>query len=356
MKLGGCIAAARPLWISIVLAGAFAVLASGCGGSGGGSTAAEATDAPPRQVSAATRERPSEPPPVPMTYDGRVGPTNVGIEMADEEKLFEKVGFNLEASVPYRPKRAVWYVATGVNDFGLAQLPQVLLAVEKGAQIVALRSQISQPTAAMIWLQDSGISGIADLRGKTIALTGLAYQEAFLETVLKSGGLTLDDVTVKRVAYGLVSSLLDGKADAVFGGSANVEGQILRARGATPVVKPVQDFGIPPYDELVVIARTNFVANNPEMVRRLLSTMARGNGVAEKHPRLAAKTIEKSVESSPSATPKGTEAALEATLPLISNSGYLDPDRARGLIDWMYREQMIGRRWPVSALITNAYR
>lgn len=353
MKPGGFFAA-WPLWASIALAGAVAVLLGGCGGDSG--TAAEATDRPPREARVAAAERPSEPPPVPMTYDGRVGPTNVGIEMADEEKLFEKTGFNLEAAVPYRPKRSVWYVATGVNDFGLAELPQVVLAREKGAQIVALRSQISEPTAAMIWLRDSDIGGIADLAGKTIAVTGLPFQEALLATVLRRGGLTLDDVTVKRVAYGLVSSLLDGEADAAFGGSGNVEGQILRARGAAPVVKPVRDFGIPPYDEVVVIARAGFVANNPELVRNFLSVMAQGNRVAEKHPRLAAKTIAKSVESSPVATMKGTEAALRATFPLISNSGYLDPDRLQRLIDWMHGEGLIDRKWPAHAVMTNAYR
>ncbi|HEX6780744.1 MAG TPA: ABC transporter substrate-binding protein [Solirubrobacterales bacterium] len=329
-------------------------MATGCGGNG--STAAEVTNDRPPESRATTEDRVPEPPPVPMTFDGRVGPTNIGIEIADEEKFFEKVGFNLEASVPYRPKRSVQYVAAGVNDFGLAQLPQVVLAKEKGAPIIALGSQIPHPTAALIWLEDSGIGGIADLAGKTIAIPGVPFQEAFLAAVLRRGGLTLDDVEVKRVAYALVSNLLDGGADAIFGGSGNVEGQILRARGATPVVKPVQDFGIPPYDEIVLIARTDFVAENSQLVRNFLTVMNRGNRMAAKHPHLAAATIEKSVESSPSATPKGTEAALTATFPLISNSGYLDPGRARRLIDWMYEEQLIGRRWPASALVTNAYR
>ena len=36
----------------------------------------------------------------------------------------------------------------------------------------------------MIWLKKSGIKGVGDLRGKTIATAGIPYQDAYLKTIL----------------------------------------------------------------------------------------------------------------------------------------------------------------------------
>ena len=58
----------------------------------------------------------------------------------------------------------------------------------------------------------------------------------FLQSFLARGGLTLDDVEVRRVGYELVSALTDGEVDAIFGGSWNIEGAVLEARGLKPVI------------------------------------------------------------------------------------------------------------------------
>jgi ABC-type nitrate/sulfonate/bicarbonate transport system substrate-binding protein len=140
----------------------------------------------------------------------------------------------------------VTYVSTSTDDIGLTQEPQLAIAKEHGAPLVAVGSLISEPTAAMIWLRRSGIRGIADLRNKTIAVPGIPYQEEMLESVLARAGLKVEDVHVERAPYELVPTLLGEKADAIFGGSWNIEGVALRERGAKPVIRRVQELGIPP--------------------------------------------------------------------------------------------------------------
>ena len=60
----------------------------------------------------------------------------------------------------------------------------MVLERARGAQVVAVGSLISDPTAAMIWLEKSHIGGIADLKGKTIAIPGLPFQKSFLQSIL----------------------------------------------------------------------------------------------------------------------------------------------------------------------------
>jgi len=317
-----------------------AALLTGCGG--GGAETETGIDQPWPET-------------VEVTLDGRIGPANVGLLLAEKRGYFDDFRLDVRVGSPVRPNRPAAYVTFGTDDLGLAQLPQVLLAKEKGMPLVVVGSLLPQPTAAMIWLKSSGIRGVGDLKGKTIAIPGVRFQEALLKTVLERAGLTLADMELKRVGYDLVPALTSGRADAIFGGAWNVEGAALEARGARPVIRRVQSLGVPAYDELVVIGRSDYVAENPQLIRDFMSTAARGIADAVSDPDAAARVIAESNESSPEFSSKETEAALRATLPLLSASGHLDPAQAADLVDWMHEQGLIRKQWPRSELFTNEY-
>jgi putative hydroxymethylpyrimidine transport system substrate-binding protein len=290
-----------------------------------------------------------------VTLDGRVGPANAGLRLAEERGYFEDPAIDIWSGSPVEPAKPVTYVDLGNNEFGVTQLPQLVLAKEKGMPLVAIGSLVSQPTAAMIWLKRSGIHGISDLKGKTVAIPGVSFQEAFLGSVLARAGLTLEDVKVKRVGYGLVSALLTGSADAIFGGSWNIEGAALKAQGDEPVIKRVQDLGVPDYEELVVIVRRDFASEEPKLVHEFMSAVSRGVAAEVQDPEAAVNMIEESFESSPESSEKGTRAGVEATIPLLSKTGQMDPDQAEELIAWMHDQGLIQGEPPVSELLTNKY-
>jgi ABC-type nitrate/sulfonate/bicarbonate transport system substrate-binding protein len=317
------------------------VLLVGCGGGGGGS---ETTERPPQGSRKAW-----------ITLDGHMGPTNVGILMAQERGYFTDLGIEVTITGPETPSRPVIYVANRSVEFGVSHQPQVVVSREKGVPIVAVGSVIARPTAAMIWLQRSGIRGIADLEGKTIAIPGIPFQEQFLQRILARAGLTLRDVEVKHVWYDLAPALVNGRADAIFGGSWNLEGARLTARGLKPVITRVQSLGVPAYDELVLIARSDLAAEDPQLVRDVMTAVVRGTAAAVEHPEAVVNLIMKSGERDAYLTRKRAEAEVEATLPLLSETGYMDPLRASGLVEWMDEEGLIQRRLPNSAFLTNDY-
>jgi putative hydroxymethylpyrimidine transport system substrate-binding protein len=311
-------------------------------GCGGGSPA-ETTSAGP----------PPEPREVWVSLNDYEGPEHAGLMMAEANGYFADAGLQVRLGSPANASRAIRYVLSDVSDLGVSHLPQVAISQDKGSPIVAVGSLISQPTAAMIWLKGSGIEGIADLKGKTVAIPGLPFQKALLVSVLERAGLKLSDIELRLVSYKSVPVLISGKADAIFGGSENVEGAELRALGLEPVVTPVQDLGVPPYDELVVFAPSDRVAEEPQLFRDFLAATSRGTAAAIRNPRRAIEVVENGVEPNPDATRKGMRLGVEATLPLLSESGYMDPGQAEGLMEWMRSEGMIREEIPVSALLTN---
>ena len=288
-----------------------------------------------------------------MSLDGQMTAADIPMLMAVKKGYFDDVGLTVYPGIPVFPRRPVSYVAAYTDDIALTQLPQAVLAKEKGAPIVTVGSLIPKSTAALIWLQGSGIRSISDLRNKTIAVPGIPYQEEMLELILKKAGVEPSEVEIKPYDYKVLLPLLNGKADAIFG-SWNIEGAALRERGVKPVIKRVQGMGIPGYDELVVITRADRAAREPDVVRKFMSALARGVAAVKRNPALAASLIETSPhELLPS---KGeTRAQVRATLPLLSTSGHLDPDRAAKLMSWMHEEGMIQRQPPVSQLLTNRY-
>lgn len=317
------------------------VLVLGCGGGEASTTAAAHSETSP------------EPRQLKVTLDGWQGPENVGMLLARERGYFADLGPEPSIWSPAKPERPFDYVRYGTDDLGISHEPEVVLAQAKGRPAVILGSLISQPTAAMIWTKKSGIHDVSDLKGKTIAYPGLPFQEHFLEKVLATGGLTLEDVTLENVGYKLVPALVSGQADAIFGGSGNMEGAELESSGMQPVITPVQDFGIPAYDELVVIARESEVSEEPELMSNFMSAVARGTAAAAEDPKGVFDALSENSDANPETSGKALRAQIQATNPLFSEDGSVDPAQLESLVDWMYEEGMIEEKVPVEALLSN---
>lgn len=339
------------------------VFIGGCGGSGsadGPTTSKSAhkpapTPAEETMTSYAGEPSPTYPRPLSVCLDGQMTPANVALYVAAKKGFFADVGLTVEAAgIPIYPRRPVPYISVYTSDIAVTQQPQAAIGKEKGAPIVAVGSLVSQPTAAMIWLKKSGIQGIADLRNKTIAVPGIPYQEEILESILARAGVKPEDVRVRRVGYRLLPALLEGEADAIFGGSWNMEGVLLRERGAKPVIKRVQELGVPTYDEDVLITRSDRAAREPWVIRKFMSALRRGVAAVKRNPEFAVKLLETSPHEY-EASKKANLAQVRATLPLLSSTAYFDPDRARRLLAWMHGQGMIQQEPPSSQLFTNQY-
>jgi putative hydroxymethylpyrimidine transport system substrate-binding protein len=274
---------------------------------------------------------------------------------ADKRGFFKNAGLEVSVLTPVSPTYSIQYVVQGVDDLGVAPEPQVVLARAKGLPIVAVGSLISRPTSTLISLRKSGIRGIGDLKGKTIAIPGLSFQKAFLESLLAQAGLSADDVEIKTVGYKLVPALVSGRADAIFGGSRNLEGLELEPRGLHPVAVPAVELGLPPYEQLVVIARSDRAAREPRTIRSFLSALRRGATIATRNPEAATAAIDASDEPDPEASPRDTKAEIAATVPLLSKEARMSPGRAARLVAWMYRQGLLEEEPPVPSFLTNRY-
>jgi putative hydroxymethylpyrimidine transport system substrate-binding protein len=293
-----------------------------------------------------------------LTLDFYPNPDHAGIYMAEKLGYFEEAGLDVSIATPSDPAAPMKQVAAGRSDLAISYQPEVALAREQGLDVVAIAALVNQPLTSMIWLQKSGIKGVGSLKGKTIATAGIPYQDKFLETILARVDLTPDDVKSVNVGFSLLPAVVGGSAQAMLGGFRNVEGVDLRLRGLGPVVTPVDQLGVPTYDELVLVARRQSLEENPDKFRLFLAALERGTTSAVAQPDAATTAI---TEANPDLEPKLTAAEVKATLPLLGARipgqpyGYMDPKKWAAFAAWMRDNGLIESLPEPGELLDNGY-
>jgi putative hydroxymethylpyrimidine transport system substrate-binding protein len=276
--------------------------------------------------------------PFSLSLDFYPNPDHVGIYEAQKLGYFADAGLDVKITAPTDPAAPIKEVAAGRTDLAISYEPELLLARDQGLDVKAVAALVDQPLTSLIWLGKSGIKGVGDLRGKTIATAGIPYQDAFLKTILARVNLSPDDVKTVGVGLNLLPALLGNKAQAMLGGFSNVEGVDLKMRHKHPTVLPVDQLGVPTYDELVMVAKTSDVSENSQAIRLFLAALARGTAAAEQNPQQATQAL---LEQNPDLDPKLTAAEVKATLPALSQPsngkpfGYMDTKQWQAFIAWM---------------------
>src|SRR4029078_12051873 len=84
---------------------------------------------------------------------------------------------------------------------------------EKGATLVGLGGRVDKPLAALI--AQPGVGRPRDLAGKTVGVSGLPSDPAFLKAIVTDDGGDYDKVKQVTIGFNAVSRLLTRLVDAV---------------------------------------------------------------------------------------------------------------------------------------------
>lgn len=283
---------------------------------------------------------------------------HAGIYSGLKNGAFDREGIALEPQVPSDPAAVIKQVAAGRADLGISYENEVMQARDAGVKIKAIGAVVNRPLNSVVWLKKSGIKSVKYLKGKTIGTSG-AYPSAFLHAMLEHVGLKPGDVKEINVGYDLLPHLLAGKVDAVVGAYYNVEGVQLRLKGRPATVLPVNQVGVPTYDELVVIASDLNLKDGGrvETYRRFLAGLRAGTLAAIADPKLAADAL---ASKSQGVDAKFLQASLAATLPVLKPAagrpyGYMDPLVWTNFANFMRDQGLLKNAPDTSAAYSNDF-
>jgi NitT/TauT family transport system substrate-binding protein/putative hydroxymethylpyrimidine transport system substrate-binding protein len=114
---------------------------------------------------------------------------------------------------------------------------------------VGIGALVQRPLAAIIARAD--VRRPRDLEGRRVGVSGLPSDVAVLRAVLEGDGARLARVDQVTIGFAAVPNLVQRKIDAVPA-FWNAEGVTLRRRGVRVREFRVDDFGAPPYPEVVL--------------------------------------------------------------------------------------------------------
>lgn len=192
-----------------------------------------------------------------LILDWFINPDHAPLFVAQQQGIFAKHGLEVSIIEPSDPTLPPKLVAAGKADLAVSYQPQLHLHVDEGLPLSRIATLVATPLNTLIVLQDSGIERISDLKGKTIGYSVSGFEEVLLATMLQSDGLQPDDVELINIGWTLSSSLASGKVDAIFGGYRNFELTQLELEGHPGKAFYVEEHGVPPSDELIVIANND---------------------------------------------------------------------------------------------------
>jgi putative hydroxymethylpyrimidine transport system substrate-binding protein len=227
---------------------------------------------------------------VTLQLDWYPNPDHVGLYTAIDRDFFKSAGLDVTPRQPSDVSDPIKLVAAGRADLGISYEPELFFAQQQHAPVVAVAAMVPRALNSIIARGGEGITTPADLRGKTVGVDGSDSTNAYLDTVLRHAGLDPSDVHRVTVGFNLVPALLAHRVDAVIGVYQNIEGAQLAARGIDPVVFPVDRYGVPTYDELVVVANSRRLRDDAgyrSMVSSFVKALGAGTAYAKRHPAIA---------------------------------------------------------------------
>ena len=285
-----------------------------------------------------------------LVLDWVPNPDHVGIYSAMDKGFFARSGLTVTARPPSGVSDALTLVGAGRADVGVSYEPELFFAQEHHAPVAAVATIVPTALASIIASGSSGIHSPADLRGKTIGVDGTESTAAFVDRVLSSAGLGSGDVHVVDVKFNQVPALLGGKVDAVAGVFQNIEGVLFAMRGLHPVVFPYDRYGVPAYDELVVVANADRLRDDADYrttVREFVAGLAAGTDWAKAHPGAAVAVMRR---HSADDYRNVLEQSVPATLRLLGTGPPPEAAWAR-FGTWMFESGLLDEKPDAAALI-----
>ncbi len=217
-----------------------------------------------------------------VVLDWFVNPDHAPLFVALEKGYFSAKGLDVEFHAPSNPNDPPKFAAAKKADIAVSYQPQHHVHVDQGLPLVRFATLIATPLNALVVLADSNIKDIGDLKGKSVGYSISGFEDVLLKVMLEQKGLSLDDIKMVNVNFSLSPSLFSKKTDAVIGAFRNFELNQMDIEGIPGRAFFVEEYGIPPYDELILVTHRDYIAS-PKL-RKFVDAMEAGVQFLVNHP------------------------------------------------------------------------
>ncbi|MBX6342864.1 MAG: ABC transporter substrate-binding protein [Thermomicrobiaceae bacterium] len=293
---------------------------------------------------------------VSLALDWYPNSDHAGIFMAKERGYFKDEGLDPKIYTPANPDDVLKLVGTGKDTFGISYQTDVLQARAQGIPVRAIAALVQHPLNTVMALKESGITRPKDLEGKKVGTPGIPSDEALLATMLEADGSSLDKVQLVNVGYDLVPALIGKKVDAIIGGYETHEAILAEQQGHPVNVMRVEQWGVPDYYELVLVASDSTIEKQPELVQKFVRAITKGYQAAMADHKAALDVL---VKEYPETDRKMEEVGIERLAPLWTAGapafGWMDAQRWQRYEQWMEQRKLLDKPVDPNSAFTDQF-
>lgn len=217
-----------------------------------------------------------------VLLDWFVNPDHAALIVARDGGFFERHGLEVELIAPADPNDPPKLVAAGKADLAVSYQPQLHMQVAAGLPLVRVGTLVATPLNSLVVLDDGPIETLADLKGRKIGFSIGGFEETLLRTMLGRAGVALEEVELVNVNFSLSPALIAGQVDAVIGAFRNFELNQMDIVGRPGRAFYPEEEGVPPYDELVLVAKADRL--DREKLVRFLQALEEATTFLMNHP------------------------------------------------------------------------
>ncbi|MEA2251110.1 MAG: putative hydroxymethylpyrimidine transport system substrate-binding protein [Solirubrobacteraceae bacterium] len=272
--------------------------------------------------------------PATLVLDFQPNAVHVGIYLALERDYPGANGVRLHVQVPSSSTDSVKLLLSDRAQFAILDIHDLAIAREQGRDIVGVMAIVQRPLAAI--LAQPAVKRPRDLEGKRVGVTGLPSDDAVLRSIVRGDGGDPTKVHEVTIGFQAVSALLSRRVD---GATAfwNAEGVALSARRPGFHDFKVDDYGAPPYPELVLCVSRETLRDDRSLVADTVSALRRGYEEAIADPESATEALVDATHVDRAATARELDAVSPAFTEGVTRYGELDPSQLRAWAAWEAR-------------------
>jgi NitT/TauT family transport system substrate-binding protein/putative hydroxymethylpyrimidine transport system substrate-binding protein len=260
----------------------------------------------------------SGPEPVTVALDFVPNPVHAPLYEAARDGRDTAHGVKLAIRKPGSGPDSLKLVASGKVDLGVLDIHDLAIAREQGADLVAVAALVGKPLAALVAQPD--VARPRALEGRTVGVSGLPSDPAFVKAIVEHDGGDVAKLKQVTIGFAAVSRLLTKRVAAVPA-FWNAEGVALRRAGLDVKQFRVEDYGAPPYPEVVLMTSRTTLEKHRARIKNALAAIADGLQATREAPNDAVAVIAKAAETNDTGL---VRAQLDAVLPVFAPGLKLD--------------------------------
>jgi ABC-type nitrate/sulfonate/bicarbonate transport system substrate-binding protein len=278
---------------------------------------------------------------------------HTGIYAAIDRHYDRRNGVALHVIVPGASTDAIKLLVTGRADFAILDIHDLAIARQQGQPLVGIMAIVERPLASVIAARRFATP--RRLVGQPVGVTGDPSDLAVLRSVVAGAGGDPKRVHTITIGYNAVADLLSHRVSAATA-FWNDEGITLQRAGRGFHVFRVEDYGAPPYPELVVCATAAELRRHPGLARGVVHALVQGYETTLADPDAAAKGLESQVTGlSATLVSEQLRAELPAFRAVDGQVGALDPATLKAWAVWEARFGIVRRTPQVAAMFTQRF-